>query len=296
MGMKKILNISLIALTIALCFSSCEGYGEYYGENDFSIVYFAKDDVSRSVVMDEFDYIKVGCVLAGKISNDVDEWFTYEMVDSLVDTSMYTVLPESMYTVEDNDYKGQANTVLIAKGEMLGLMKITLKPEFFNEQLALDGKYALGFRVVEASTDSIGKSDHVVSFQYLSNAIGFYNHTGVALAAADTLVYTNDDKELTTIAPLGTNSVTSPVLRIGENNLTLELTVDDDNNIVVKSASTSAVALTEDGTGFFDRTNDHNIYLEYTFDADGNTYSAKDTLVFYKRVIDGLIETDTRFF
>lgn len=294
--MKKILNFSLIALTIVLCFSSCEGYGEYYGENDFSIVYFALDDVSRSVVMDEFDYIKVGCVLGGKISNDVDEWFKYEMVDSLVDTSKYTILPESMYTMEDNDYNGQVNTIAIEAGEMIGLMKITLKPEFFSDEKALEGKYALGFRLLDASTDSIGKSEHVVTFQYLSNAIGFYNHTGVAISASDTLTYTNDDVELTTIAPLGTNSVTSPVIRLGENELTLEMTVDADNNIVLTSASESAIALTGNGTGFFDRENDHNIYLDYSFEADGNTYTAKDTLVFYKRVIDGLIETDTRFF
>jgi len=294
--MKKILNFSLIALTIALGFSSCEGYGDYYGENDFTIVYFANDNMSRSVVLDEFDYIKVGCVLAGKTSNDKDEWFKYEMVDSLVDTSVYTILPQSLYTLEGDEYNGQSNTVVIPEGEMLGLMKITLKPEFFNDSKALDGKYALGFRLLDASTDSIGKSEHVLTFQYLSNAVGFYNHKGMAISSSDTLEYTNDDKELTTVGPTGTNSVITPVLRLGENELILELNMDDVDNVVVKSSGTSAIALTEDGTGFFDRENDHNIYLDYTFEADGNTYNAKDTLVFYKRVIDGLIETDTRFF
>lgn len=74
------------------------------------------------------------------------------------------------------------------------------------------------------------------------------------------------------------------------------MTIDNDNNVSFSSDSVSNIDISAVSPGFFDRENDHNIYLNYTFDDAGTSYTAHDTLVFVKRVIDNVIQWDTRYF
>ncbi len=292
--MKKI-TFALLVLTTILSISSC-AYEETYGDYTYTTCYFAYDQMDRSVIIDEFDYIQVGCVLGGKISNDDAEWFQYELVDSLVTNAGYEVLPASMYDITNNDYLGQANTVEIPVGNMLGMMKVTLQPSFFADSLALEGKYALAFRVIDHSTDSVGKTESIVTFKYLSSAIGTYTHSGVAVAGDSSLSYENDDIELTTTTPVGENVVISDKISVGSNDLVFKLTIDADNNVSVKEGSGSDFQLTNVSTGFFDKDGDNSIYLNYSYDDNGLVFEATDTLTFKKRVVDNVLQVDARYF
>ncbi len=293
--MKKSLIFVAVIITL-IAFHSCEKYDDYYGDYDYTTAYFANSKMNRSVIIDEYDYIQVGAVLGGKIENTVDEWVQYELVDSLVTAAGYEVLPESLYTSENNELNGKANVITIPAGNMLGLMKITLKPAFFSDPKALTSTYALAFRIVDASTDSIGLNETLVTFKYVSNAVGIYTHKGTAISAIDTVEYENADIEFLTTGPAGTNSVQSKTLRIGFTNVSLILNIDADNNVTLVNDEDGDIEILSTKSGFFDRENDHNIYLNYTYDNDGTVYEATDTLVFVKRVIDNVLQWDTRYF
>jgi hypothetical protein len=293
--MKKSV-ISFIIISILLTFYSCTPYEDYYGDFDYTTAYFANGEMNRSVIIDEYDYIQVGAVLGGKLVNDSEEWVKYELVDTLVTNAGYEVLPETLYETSNDELDGMTNVITIPEGNMLGMMKITLKPEFFTDPKALEPTYALAFRIIDASTDSIGNDVTLVTFKYVSNAVGFYEHRGIAISSEDTLVYNTPDTELTTIAPEGTNSVRSDFVQLGPVDLEFDMTMDSDNNVSLTSGPESDAVITASAPGFFDRENDHNIYLNYTFDNDGKSYTATDTLVFVRRVIDNVEQWDTRFF
>ncbi|HKK64001.1 MAG TPA: DUF1735 domain-containing protein [Bacteroidales bacterium] len=293
--MKKSV-ISFIIITILLSFYSCTPYEDYYDDFEYTTAYFAYPEIDRSVIIDEYDFIQVGAVLGGKLENDTEEWVQYEMVDTLVTNEGYQVLPEALYETSNDELGGMTNVITIPEGEFLGMMKITLKPEFFADSNALSPTYALAFRITDASTDSIGNDVTIVTFKYVSNAVGFYEHRGVAISSADTLEYQTAGIELVTNAPEGTNSVRSDMVQLGPLDLEFDMTMDDDYNITLTSGPDSDAVVTETSPGFFDEENDHNIYLNYSFDYDGNSYTATDTLEFVRRVIDGIEQWDTSFF
>ncbi len=293
--MKKSV-ISFLIITILLSFYSCTPYEDYYGDFDYTTAYFANSEMNRSVIIDEYDYIQVGAVLGGKLVNDSEEWVKYELVDTLVTNAGYEVLPEDLYITSNDELDGMTNVITIPEGEMLGMMKITLTPEFFTDTNALSPTYALAFRITDASTDSIGNDVTIVTFKYVSNAVGFYEHRGVAISIDDTLEYQTADIELITIGPEGTNSVRSDMVQLGPLDLEFDMTMDAENNVSLTTGPDSDAEITVTTPGYFDRENDHNIYLNYRFDYDGKNYTATDTLVFVRRVIDNIEQWDTRFF
>lgn len=293
--MKKSLIFATVIITL-ISFHSCEKYDDYYGDYEHTTTYFANTRMNRSVIIDEYDYIQVGAVLGGKIENTVDEWVKYEFVDSLVNQAGYDVLPSSLYETENDERNGESNVITIPKGSMLGMMKIKLKPEFFLDENTLEVNYALAFRIIDASSDSIGNDVTLVTFKYLSNAVGFYTHKGIAISTIDTLQYENTDIEFLTNGPAGTNSVKSKTLRLGFTNVSLNLSIDSENKVTLVNDEDSDIEILSTEYGFFDRENDHNIYLNYTYDKDGTIYEATDTLFFVKRVIDNVLQWDTRYF
>lgn len=291
---KSVFSITLIS--ILLSFHSCTPYEGYYDDFEYTTAYFANSEMNRSVIIDEYDFIQVGAVLGGKLVNESEEWVKYELVDTLVTNEGYEVLPEALYETSNDELDGMTNVITIPEGNFLGMMKITLKPEFFSDPKALTPTYALAFRIIDASTDSIGNDVTLVTFKYVSNAVGFYEHNGIAISSADTLVYSTPDIELTTIGPEGTNSVRSDFVQLGPLDLEFDMTMDSENNVTLSSGPESGAEITQTNSGFFDREENHNIYLNYTFDNDGKSYTATDTLVFVRRVIDNIEQWDTRFF
>jgi hypothetical protein len=295
--MKKLIVGLLVTLSV-LSFDSCTPYDSYYGDYLYTTSYFAHPKMDRSVIINEYDSIQVGAVLGGKIKNEKDEWVKYQLVNDLVTKAGYVVLPQSLYEFKNNNFEGLTNVITIPKGQVLGMMTIKLKPAFFSDPLALSGSYALAFTIVGASTDSIGNKETLVTFKYVSNAVGFYTHRGRAISLVDTLRCAKDEIELKTMGPAGSNSLLSPKTSVGPYSLVYNLTVDSQNNVIVKTGTGSAFPLTSTSPGFFDagKNHSHNIVLKYSFQAAGKTYNAQDTLVFVKRVIDNVIQWDTRFF
>ena len=110
------------------------------------------------------------------------------------------------------------------------------------------------------------------------------------------MTYVNNDTELITSEPVGTNSVISNKLDIGALGLVLNLTMDNENKVSFTSGTGSDITITAVNPGLFDRENDHNIYLNYTFDDAGKTYTAQDTLVFVNRLVDKILQWDTQYF
>lgn len=292
---KSVISLTIISIII-LSFYSCTPYEDYYGDFEYTTAYFANSEMNRSVIIDEYDYIQVGAVLGGKLENDSEEWVMYELVDTLVTNAGYEVLPEALYETSNDELNNMTNVITISEGSFLGMMKITLQPAFFSDPKALTPTYALAFRITDASTDSIGNDVTLVTFKYVSNAVGFYEHRGRAISPVDSLIYNTAGIELITIAPEGTNSVRSDMVQLGPLDLEFEMTMDAENNVTLTSGDDSGAAITATTTGIFDRENDHNIYLDYSFDHDGKNYTATDTLVFVRRLIDNVEQWDTNFF
>jgi len=262
--------------------AGCE-FDDFVKDYDFTALYFAKDKIGRSIIIGEYDFIQVGVVLSGKVTNEEEEWVKYHLNSDTATASGYTVLPESYYTIENSVEGKDANTFFVASGEFLGLVKVTLNDQFVSDPLALDDNYALGFELEnEMSVDSIleGREVVIITFKYISTAEGNYYHTGTA----GSTVYDEGVWKLTTTGPttLETNGLGG---KTGSNNkFTIDL--NPDNTVSLSSAS-GGVAITDQGGSKYDPEL-RQLYLNYSYTDGGTSYSSKDTLVIRNRVVDGI--------
>jgi hypothetical protein len=180
----KIYTIALIALV----FAACEKYEDFTNDYEYSNVYFAYQNPVRTVLTDDLRF-KVGVVMGGKRTNDVDELVTFELTPELlndpdiVGDNNFTMLPSNYYTL------GSANNIVIERGEIVGFVSVELNRELFlSDSLSLDNNYALPFLIKETTLDSIlvgseeksipRKDYSIVVVKYHHKTHGDYYHRG----------------------------------------------------------------------------------------------------------------------
>ncbi len=289
--MKNIIAGLLIVLIAGCVFTGCE-YEDFVKDYDFTAIYFAKDQIDRSIIIGEYDYIQVGVVLGGKVVNNTEEFAGYRLNSDTVTSLGYTVLPASYYTIENSLEGKDANTFFVPSGEMLGMVKVTLNDQFKNDPLALDANYALGFELEENNTsaDSILEGGEVVliTFKYISTAAGFYQHTGVATGGSETVVYSEKVWELSTT---GQTEVESNGLGDGLNGANKIMISINSDNTVALSAADGGTPITDLGGSTYNP-NLRQFYLNYSYDDGGITYNSTDTLAFRNRIVDGINQWD----
>jgi hypothetical protein len=293
-GIKKRITMNRYIIIIALIgffVSSCEKYEDYMVDYNYSAVYFPHTTIDRTVIAGEYMDIGVGIFLGGSIENNSEEWATYEIDPEILSGTDYIPLPEAYYSF-DNSGK-----ITIPKGKFQGFAHITVNQEVFcADSLALASNYALGFRLLDTSVDSIltDKETTIITFKYINTYDGNYYHKGRAIGyvegnPVDTMQYPADDFwNLTTFSP---NGVTAPEMgNISGDGYLMDLVINPDNSVSIQKN-------TETGTDIQNQSGKYNpetrtFFLEYSFIHEGKNYNAKDTLIFRNRIVDGVNQWD----
>lgn len=157
---------TVLTAFLLLTFAACEPYEDYIGDYDFSAVYFGSQKPLRTLVTRENETqleFKLGVVLAGLRENKTDQWVTFQvdttLLDSVAGASGFTLLPEDWYSFSISE-----NKIIIPKGKFLGDFTISIdKAKFTADPLSLTKKYALPVRLLETSADSILKGTDVIA-------------------------------------------------------------------------------------------------------------------------------------
>ena len=229
----KIAKIILLALTT--CLVSC--YEDYTHDYETTNVGFALQNPLRTVISDRDMPIYVGVSLGGKREVDMNDWAKFTLDASLLEGTPLTLLPEEYYILEDPEiFKVRKSNLPVADVE------IKFTDAFYTDPLSLTTHYALPFRVIESSMNSIreGADYSIVAIKYVSSFSGVYYLQGEVSEVDDngniiestTVVYkekdliNNNTLELSTLAQ-------NKLLRPGVANLTksnanrFQLTIDN---------------------------------------------------------------------
>jgi hypothetical protein len=157
--MKNLIIIILFIMGIA----ACENQEQEFPDFDFQTVYFphqlplrtlslGEDRVDNS--LDREHKFDIGVSIGGMYENRQD-WTVDYVVDPSLTDSAYTggdpilPLPTNYYTLDP------ANTVVIPKGSFNGLIRVELTDQFFNDNLAITGRYVIPLRITGTSADSV---------------------------------------------------------------------------------------------------------------------------------------------
>lgn len=281
----------IVLVCIGFILNSCEKYEEYMVDYPYSAVYFPHATIDRTVIVGEYMEIGVGIILGGRIENLSEEWATYELDPEILAGTGYTLLPDDYYSL-DNE-----GTITIPRGNFQGFARVTVDPELFcADPLALTSSYALGFRLLDTSVDTIlaGMESTIISFRYINTYDGNYYHKGSAVGYADgipvdTMEYPADDIwNLTTFSPSG---VTAPELgNITAEGYLMDLVIHPDHSVSIQKNPDSGRDVTGH-SGEYDP-GSRTFILEYSFEHQGRDYTAKDTLIFRNRMVDGVNQWD----
>lgn len=291
--------IALLFLSILLF--GCEKYEDYTIDFDNTAVYFPQTGQvnTRSFVVNEDDNIQVGVVLGGKRENNELETANYIIDPNMITEPDQVLLPQSYYSI-DNEFQFE-----IMPGSFQGNVEITIKPEFYEDPLAISANYVLPFKLVDTSLDSIlaGRDSLILHLKYEAEVFGNYYHNGAttisggASTGSDTtIVYYQEEPvtnavnnwTLTTISKdmVKTNGIA--YLLDGSTANSFFIKVDETHNVSVISDPASSIAITKSGTCSYD-VEEGLIYLDYSFtNAGGKDCHALDTLAFRNRMLDGV--------
>lgn len=165
--MKKILIILIILAGIAACQNQPWDFPDY----DLQAVYFpiqlpvrtlstGEDRIDNS--LDKEYKFDIGVCIGGMYENNQDWTVDYKVDTTLVrkvyiysSPQTYTnktkifALPSSYYTLSP------VQTVTIPKGSFNGLIRVQLTDAFFNDTIALTGRYVIPLKITGTSADSI---------------------------------------------------------------------------------------------------------------------------------------------
>lgn len=288
-----------IYIGIGLClFTSC--YDDYKEDYHTSVAYFYNQELTRSFVVNEVHDIKVGITMGGKRFSDADEIVGYTIDPSLLTGTGLTLLPTEYYTLSN------PSQFVVHKGDFDGNITMTIDPSFFNDPIALEGTYALPFRLTDTSLDTLleEKDILVLQLKYEASLFGNYYHNGATVAKdvqgviIDELssVYhqeepvTNDvnNWSLNTLSAnsLATTGI-SNLLDTETNRRFFEIVVENDGAVTIASHPESIIDVSQNGTCSYD-TSKKEFYINYSYTLEGNNYFATDTLSYRNRILDGV--------
>lgn len=294
----KIKNLLLLALLLT-ALVSCEKYEDYLNDYDYSIVYFATQKPLRTIVAYEDMDFKVGVALGGKRENNEEEYAEYVIDPSLLDDQSLTegndfkLLPESYYTLSNND------KMIIPEGEFIGDVTVSLNRDAFtSDPLATKNTYALPLRITKTSADSISSGKYgpegnelippkdytILVVKYISPYHGTYYHMGEQKEVdstgnvIETITYRNKDlsrNETWDLSTLELNKVKTSGIG-NNNNGSLILEIEAGSNAVDVTSGKPAFEVS--GSGSYDESN-RTFYLDYDYIHQNKNYTVKDTLI-----------------
>ncbi len=153
----------LIAAGLCALLSGCHNGDAEFPDYEYQVIYFAKQSPVRTITLGDEEFVdnsddnehafRIKAVLGGVNTNKKERWATVCIDGSLCDNLTFsdgrpvTPMPESYYTMTTDRLK-------IAKGEVLGDVRIQLTDAYFADPKSLDVNYVIPMRLVSAS-DSI---------------------------------------------------------------------------------------------------------------------------------------------
>lgn len=314
--MKRILKF----LALAVFMTSC--YSDYIKDFDYSSVYFPYQVNVRTFVVGEGMQIKVGAALGGVMTNKSDRVVSFQLMNNLVTAKLLTdmkasaplyvrnaVAPLTELIPMPEGYVTLSNTskFLIKAGEHMGDIVVKAdSAKFLADAKTINPVYVLPFYISDAEVDTIiqPKRSAVIGLKYENMLFGNYWHGGITTvkdpsgAVVETKRYyttipspASRVRELKTVAPnaLTINGYSDLMTSKAEMKLILS-----GNNVTIETVPGATVVVKPNGTSTFNRSKllqDRKIILNYSYvGANGNTYTAQDTLTFRNRIRDGVNE------
>ena len=290
--MKKLFFIWII-----LALTACEElrYDDYIQDFDYTSVYFPFQDLERSFVYGEFNNIQVAVQMGGRRENKANEWVEYVIDDEIPVDENLTFLSSEYYTLSDE------NQFPILPGDLGGELTLTVTEEFFN--MADTTAFYIPFRLTDTSVDTIleNKTTMILTLNVETAKFGHYYHNGVTEIDSvngntSTIVYHQEEPVTNAINNWELISYSHDTLvtdgisdkKAGPLNYSFRMVIDDNNNVTISPNIASVWQVTPDGESTYNP-DKREFYINYKYqDADGNNYTAKDTLIFRNRILDGV--------
>jgi len=182
-------NIYKILFFIAIgIISGC--YDDYRNDYAYTTVAFSNatggattpHTLFRTVVMGEGLKLDAGIYLAGVRNNNRERWANFVIDESLLEGTPYELMPEEYYTLSNT------SRFIIPAGDFIGRVTITLDSSVFvNDKNAAKYHYAIPFRLIESSEDSIliTQSTQILVIKYINHFEGYYEHQGSFVTISD---------------------------------------------------------------------------------------------------------------
>jgi hypothetical protein len=277
-----------------LVFAGCK-YEDFVTDFTFSSIYFPRQTNTRTFVVGENQSIEIGVVMGGKIGLDnPEQWAEYVIDSTLLVGKGLTLLPATYYKLSDS------SKFIIPRGKVQGAITMTIDTaKFLNDPLASKAKYALPLRLKTSSLDSIlpNKSTQIITLKFENQLFGNYYHNGVVEIATGTVIqtiYYHQDEPVTNAINNWILSTSGPYSLLtngiinskGGINI-LSLIVSKDNSVLLKNNPISPIVVSPNGACNYNPVK-KEFYLQYKYTNAGKTYSAKDTLIFRNRILDGV--------
>jgi len=297
----------ILVLLLAIAIGGCEDYEDYKTDFEYSSVYFPYQQPLRTVVMGEGLDFEVGVVLGGRRDNQQQETVEYELDISLLAGTGLKLLPEDYYTLSDD------SQMLIPAGSIHGRVTVDLdSAAFVDDPESYQTTYALPFRIVEASVDSVLRGDYneatgeyeikpkdytIVAVKYINPYHGTYYHKGVDYTydaegnPTDTSNYSFANLvdhftwDLQTIGPKRVQTTGIGSLSDGDGGMYVMNLHVDGSQVTIENAagSVSDITTLEEESASYDA-QEQTFYLEYSYtDSDDLLHEVTDTLVFRDR-------------
>lgn len=277
MKMKRIITIIAV---LAACVSATSCYEDFIDDYKFSAVYFASQKPLRTVIADRDMLIKVGVTIGGKREVDTNDWADFTIDESLLEGTAFTAMPEEYYELS------HPSRMNVSKANLpIADVAISFTDAFYNDEKAIGKHYAIPFKLVDSSTDSLlqDKTTSIVAVKYISTWHGTYYVKGQVKAAGEdkATVYSNPDlsknitRDLTTVSR-------NVLIRNGVANTTaanekIRLTFNENGTVTVDTAE-GGIAVTG-GTSTWEESGDRIVIkLAYSYEKGGVTYEVAEEL------------------
>lgn len=289
---SKLLVLVIIALTISSCY---EDFVE--NEFDYTAVYLPKPTIDRTFIMGEGMRIGVGVVLGGRLQNTEDVEVTFSLDESILDPG--SALPESYYTLVDNEGNPANNKIIIPAGKTQGFVYVKADSiNFLNDPISLGNNYALGFtldNVVKADSILVDFKSTKITFSYINQLYGNYIQKGqftkTIAGDTETITYPGEITDALALTMASPNTLVYDGLTdLRGNDKKLNITIADDNTITIATANGGVTVVDDGGSSYNPETRE--IILNYSFDFNGVSYKANDVLEFRNRIVDGVNQFD----
>ena len=282
---KKIL-FSVAAL-FAVSFSLTSCYEDFLKDYTYTAMYFSSQKPLRTVIADRDMEIRVGVMIGGIREVNKDDYADFVIDEELLDGTGLTLLPENCYSLSDPSRMKVSNPNL-----PIADVTISFTEDFYNDELAAGKHYAIPFRAVSCSADSLleGKTTSIVAVKFQNRWHGTYYVKGsVSEVDAEgnlsgTVTYSRTDLSTNITRGLSTVSrntgIRAGVANTAASGEKVFLTFNEDGTLVPSTAD-GGISITS-GSGTWNDSGERMVItLKYIYQKGGVNYSVEEEL--YRR-------------